>query len=222
MSASHPTQTTNLIEMKKILITLVAMMFVNAIPTHAQRQTTRGIGVYPGRQSESFAPTLRRDFDYRNTALHRMVYHSSSLDANLTGQLVTDGTVYRGEPCRLQVSMPDGVVARRDAEKLLDGNVHTRLMVKGEDTFVQFDWTAMDVDIDAFDILAEPVYRAHPTHRKQRPQQAGRPRAAAHATGQEADTLLQARTLLPSAHKTPHDGLHLLAVLRGTTHAPRP
>lgn len=158
MSASHPTQTTNLIEMKKLLITLVAMMFVNAIPTHAQRQTTRGIGVYPGRQSESFAPTLRRDFDYRNTALHRMVYQSSSLDANLTGQLVTDGTVYRGEPCRLQVSMPDGVVARRDAEKLLDGNVHTRLMVKGEDTFVQFDWTAMDVDIDAFDILAEPVY----------------------------------------------------------------
>ena len=134
------------------------MMFVNAIPTHAQRQTTRGIGVYPGRQSESFAPTLRRDFDYRNTALHRMVYQSSSLDANLTGQLVTDGTVYRGEPCRLQVSMPDGVVARRDAEKLLDGNVHTRLMVKGEETFVQFDWTAMDVDIDAFDILAEPVY----------------------------------------------------------------
>ena len=159
MSASHPTQTTNLIEMKKLLITLVAMMFVNAIPTHAQRQTTRGIGVYPGRQSESFAPTLRRDFDYRNTALHRMVYQSSSLDANLTGQLVTDGTVYRGEPCRLQVSMPDGVVARRDAEKLLDGNVHTRLMVKGEDTFVQFDWTAMDVDIDAFDILAEPVYQ---------------------------------------------------------------
>lgn len=145
--------------MKKILITLVAMMFVNAIPTHAQRHTTRGIGVYPGRQSESFAPTLRRDFDYRNTALHRMVYQSSSLDANLTGQLVTDGTVYRGEPCRLQVSMPDGVVARRDAEKLLDGNVHTRLMVKGEDTFVQFDWTAMDVDIDAFDILAEPVYQ---------------------------------------------------------------
>lgn len=97
---------------EKLLITLVAMMFVNAIPTHAQRQTTRGIGVYPGRQSESFAPTLRRDFDYRNTALHRMVYQSSSLDANLTGQLVTDGTVYRGEPCRLQVSMPDGVVAR--------------------------------------------------------------------------------------------------------------
>lgn len=159
MSASHPTQTTNLIEMKKLLITLVAMMFVNAIPTHAQRQTTRGIGVYPGRLSESFAPTLRRDFDYRNTALHRMVYQSSSLDANLTGQLVTDGTVYRGEPCRLQVSMPDGVVARRDAEKLLDGNVHTRLMVKGEETFVQFDWTAMDVDIDAFDILAEPVYQ---------------------------------------------------------------
>lgn len=32
-------------------------------------------------------------------------------------------------------------------------------MVKGEETFVQFDWTAMDVDIDAFDILAEPVYQ---------------------------------------------------------------
>jgi hypothetical protein len=53
---------------------------------------TRGIGVYPGDPAEDFSPTLEiDDSTYRNLALLRPAYHSSSYDYNLTAQLVTDG-----------------------------------------------------------------------------------------------------------------------------------
>jgi len=53
---------------------------------------TLGVGVYPGDPQENFAPFMRIDSTtYRNLALHRPAYHSSSYDYNLTAQLVTDG-----------------------------------------------------------------------------------------------------------------------------------
>ncbi|MFZ0663372.1 MAG: discoidin domain-containing protein [Acidobacteriaceae bacterium] len=53
---------------------------------------TRGIGLYPGAPDENFSPTLVLDHStYRNLALLRPAYHSSSYDYNLTAQLVTDG-----------------------------------------------------------------------------------------------------------------------------------
>ena len=53
---------------------------------------TLGVGVYPGDPKENFAPSMRIDSTtYRNLALHRPAYHSSSYDYNLTAQLVTDG-----------------------------------------------------------------------------------------------------------------------------------
>lgn len=145
-------------KIKNILFVLTGIVLAGSIPANGQRQTTRGIGVYPGRPSESFEPQMRRDYSYRNVALHRMVYQSSSVDANLTGQLVTDGTICQGPLARLRVSTPEGEIGRRDAEKTLDGNVHSRLMITGDDTYVQYDWTAMDVDLDAIELLAEPVY----------------------------------------------------------------
>ncbi len=145
-------------KINNILFALTGMVMAVAMPARAQRPPTRGIGVYPGRNSESFQPQMRRDYGYRNVALHRMVYQSSSADANHTAQMVTDGTVYQGELAKLRVSTPEGEIGRRDAEKTLDGNVHTRLMVKGDETYVQYDWTAMDIDIDAIELLAEPVY----------------------------------------------------------------
>jgi len=55
-------------------------------------ETTRGIGVYPGAPSECFGPELiPGNTTYRNLALLRPAYHSSSYDYNLTAQLVTDG-----------------------------------------------------------------------------------------------------------------------------------
>lgn len=53
---------------------------------------TRGLGIYPGAAEENFSPTLVIDNStYRNLALMRPAYHSSSYDYNLTAQLVTDG-----------------------------------------------------------------------------------------------------------------------------------
>ena len=53
---------------------------------------TRGVGVYPGEPSADFGPILIPDSaNYRNLALLRPAYHSSSYDYNLTAQLVTDG-----------------------------------------------------------------------------------------------------------------------------------
>src|SRR5271166_2286464 len=51
---------------------------------------TRGIGIYPGAPSENFCPELVIDGStYRNLALLRPAYHSSSYVYNLTAQLVT-------------------------------------------------------------------------------------------------------------------------------------
>lgn len=53
---------------------------------------TRGLGVYPGNPKEHFGPSLvTAGTNYRNLALLRPAYHSSSYDYNLTAQLVTDG-----------------------------------------------------------------------------------------------------------------------------------
>ena len=64
----------------------------------SQQPHTRGLGIYPGRPTEYFGPTLVTDKAQRNLALHRAVYQSSSHDKNLTAQLLTDGeffTVWR-------------------------------------------------------------------------------------------------------------------------------
>ena len=48
--------------------------------------------MYPGAPAENFNPELVIDSTtYRNLALLRPAYHSSSYDYNLTAQLVTDG-----------------------------------------------------------------------------------------------------------------------------------
>ncbi len=54
---------------------------------------TRGIGMYPGAPSENFQPELMLDpaAPYRNLALLRPAFASSSYDYNLTAQLITDG-----------------------------------------------------------------------------------------------------------------------------------
>jgi len=65
---------------------------VGAQQTSGSLAYTRGIGVYPGAPAEDFSPELVPDAStYRNLALLRPAWHSSSYDYNLTAQLVTDG-----------------------------------------------------------------------------------------------------------------------------------
>lgn len=77
-------------------LALAGLMILS--PLEAQNYT-RGIGVYPGAPAEDFSPVMRLDNEtYRNLALHRPAYHSSSYDYNLTAQLVVDGIKETGLP----------------------------------------------------------------------------------------------------------------------------
>ncbi len=108
----------------------------NATATAAAKKAaeyTRGLGVFPGAPSEFFGPELiAAGPTYRNLALRRPAYHSSSYDYNLTAQLVTDGIV--------DTRLPEWVVVwtggaeplgKLDRETLLDHDGVHRVMVRG-------------------------------------------------------------------------------------------
>ena len=84
---------------------------------------TAGIGIYPGDPSENFDPILIPDTSgtYRNLALLRPAYHSSSYDYNLTAQLVTDGIKASGLPQWVVVSEGTrGPLPKTEREVVLD------------------------------------------------------------------------------------------------------
>jgi len=94
---------------------------------------TRGLGVFPGAPSEYFGPELiAAEPAYRNLALRRPAYHSSSYDYNLTAQLVTDGIK--------DTRMPQWVVlwtggaeplGKLDRETLLDHSILNVVPIRG-------------------------------------------------------------------------------------------
>jgi hypothetical protein len=83
---------------------------------------TRGVGVYPGEPSADFSPTLIPDTaNYRNLALLRPAYHSSSYDYNLAAQLVTDGIKTDMLPEWIVVSDPSqGPISKENREVIVD------------------------------------------------------------------------------------------------------
>ncbi|MCI5582031.1 MAG: discoidin domain-containing protein [Phocaeicola plebeius] len=99
---------------------------------------TRGIGHYPGNPSEDFSPDLKPDLEnYRNIALHRAAYQSSSHDYNLVAQLVTDGILSAEAPRYLTLTTPDGAKPRREQEWAIDFGPYSNNLVEGEDTYLQ-------------------------------------------------------------------------------------
>jgi hypothetical protein len=143
----------------RVLVTLAMLMMVGTTMM-ADNKFTRGIGQYPGRTADYKGPEMVKDDAYRNVALDRAAYASSSFDYNLTAQLATDGIVTAGEPPRLTVSTPDGVLSLRDKEKTIDGNVHSSHYLMGAQSYIRFDWTGMQVQVDRIDLLAEVAYHA--------------------------------------------------------------
>ena len=100
---------------------------------------TRGIGSYPGDPGEDFSPSLRPDYStYRNIALLRSAYNSSSYDYNLTVQLVTDGVISDKQPQYLDLSTQNGEIARREREWMIDQGPYSRNAVTGEDAYFLF------------------------------------------------------------------------------------
>ena len=114
----------------------------NAVAPGAQAQTedmakaleyTRGVGVYPGEPSADFSPTLIPDTtNYRNLALLRPAYHSSSYDYNLTAQLVTDGIKTDSLPEWIIVSdVSQGPLSKENREVIVDHAPMNTMEIRG-------------------------------------------------------------------------------------------
>jgi len=102
---------------------------------------TRGVGVYPGDPKDYIGPEMVvDDANYRNLALHRPAYHSSSYDYNLTAQLVTDGIKETNLPRWVVTSTSQhGILKRNEREWLLDHNPVTTMDFKGKGGWVQIE-----------------------------------------------------------------------------------
>ncbi|MBQ2371680.1 MAG: discoidin domain-containing protein, partial [Bacteroidales bacterium] len=94
---------------------------------------------YPGNPDENSAPVMVQDDSYRNIALHRASYASSSYDYNLTAQLVTDGIIASDMPKFMKVSTSGGSVPRREREWLVDQGHYTRPTFEGSSTAITFE-----------------------------------------------------------------------------------
>ena len=119
--------------------------------------------MYPGDPREDSAPALVPETaTYRNLALHRPAYHSSSYDYNLTAQLLTDGIIEAGPPRRLAVTTSRrGTLGRADREILFDHNSITSLDLSGTNPWVQIEFIGGDssYEIDRIEVEA----RTRPT-----------------------------------------------------------
>jgi hypothetical protein len=101
---------------------------------------SRGVGIYPGNPEEDFSPRLVTDSrNYRNIALMRPAWHSSSYDYNLTAQLVTDGIITTEMPSTISLSTSSGILTKNEREFLLDNNSVTEIRVEGNNIWVQLD-----------------------------------------------------------------------------------
>ena len=113
---------------KLLSLSLFAVFSVSA------QQYTRGIGVYPGDPQQYFGPFLRVDAsNYRNLALHRPAWHSSSYDFNLTAQLITDGIRTSALPRTVVVSTSEqGALPKIGRELAFDHNPVTSVDLAGK------------------------------------------------------------------------------------------
>jgi hypothetical protein len=100
---------------------------------------TRGVGVYPGDPREDFSPVLVIDGStYRNLALRRPAYHSSSYDYNLTAQLVTDGIKHTRLPDWVATAVSfRGPLPKLEREFVLDHNSTSTVELRGPRPWVQ-------------------------------------------------------------------------------------
>ena len=121
-------------------------------PTEPAGDYSRGLGVYPGDPQQDFAPVAVPGGDrYRNLALLRAARASSSIDYNLTAQLVTDGLTTTDEPILLTV-LVDGVeVEKRRREVLFDGN-HTTGLKAQDHLEIELQMQNEELEADAVDV----------------------------------------------------------------------
>jgi hypothetical protein len=116
-------------------------LFVGILAAAYAQDFSRGVGEYPGDPKAYAGPSLVPDTTtYRNLALHRPAYHSSSYDYNLTAQLITDGIQESKTPRWVAVATSDqGVLKKNLRECLFDGNWVTGVDLRGRKTWIQVE-----------------------------------------------------------------------------------
>ena len=123
--------------MKKLCLTcIIALGALSACQT-GNTVYNRGIGIYPGNPEEDFSPELYANDTYRNIALNRAVYASSSYDYCLTGQLVTDGIVETTAPKYLVMETSEDRDVKREREWLVDQHRYTMVNLYGPCAYAQ-------------------------------------------------------------------------------------
>lgn len=131
-------------------------------PTDPAMPFTRGLGIYPGDPREHFSPEMVPDTArYRNLALLRPAYHSSSYDYNLTAQLVTDGIKDTDWPDWVATSTSSaGVLPKVQREFVLDHAHTTTTNVQGTAATVQIQLGGGKnvPEVDRVDIVVIPPY----------------------------------------------------------------
>jgi len=132
----------------KLVILALFLLFALSI-LNAQEQT-RGVGNYPGEpRAYNGAVLVPETGNYRNLALNRPAYASSSYDYNLTAQLVTDGVRDTKMPQWVSVSSSlKGVLARNEREHLIDHNPITGVELAGPSGWVQLEVEGSDTPLE--------------------------------------------------------------------------
>jgi Exo-beta-D-glucosaminidase Ig-fold domain/Glycosyl hydrolases family 2/F5/8 type C domain/Glycosyl hydrolases family 2, sugar binding domain len=130
----------------------------------ATNEFTRGVGVYPGDPREDFSPELVVDkLTYRNLALLRPAYHSSSYDYNLTAQLVTDGIKDTHLPEWVATSTSSrGALPKNERELVLDHSRTNSVEIFGTPSTLQVQLGGGESipEIDRIDVVVVPPFGA--------------------------------------------------------------
>ena len=119
-----------------------------------------GPGIYPGDPRENFSPELVIDrLTYRNLALLRPAYHSSSYDYNLTAQLVTDGIKDTQLPTWIATSSSSrGELPKTERELVLDHSRTNSVEIFGAHATlqVQLGGGTSVPELDRIDVVVVP------------------------------------------------------------------
>jgi hypothetical protein len=120
-------------------------------------ESTLGLGLYPGDPRENFSPELVIDgATYRNLALLRPAYHSSSYDYNLTAQLITDGIKDTRMPNWVVTSVGSrGPLPKNEREAFLDHFRSSFVELRGQRVSVQIQLSGGETapDVDRVDLI---------------------------------------------------------------------
>lgn len=140
-------------------IIILSCLSLSSCSSNNKETFTKGIGIYPGEASENFSPEITTDKDsYRNIALNRAAYASTSYDYNLTAQLITDGIITKKLPYYTNLKCNNETVVKNHKEYIFDGNHITGESINGRELSYQLDTYNKNITADQFKVVGRLNY----------------------------------------------------------------